>query len=650
MSESDTYRDVCIPVELSGDVYVVSRDWLRSGLEYPERRRLEALIGKTYSTARGRVVEGTQSFDATIYVPEGEVLGFAVLDDTLPVLGSILHEFDSLELNVYLNSLMDRCLHTEYILPKQRSHLETDFVLPNLRCPDEGDREMGWEELQTSPRMLVVGAAGSGKTTLLRRLMLIELKRFNPGESALPVYVSLRRWDPEQSLTTYIQREIAELNGAKFAVNFNELAILGRVSVALDGFDEIPSEARPRAREGLRVFFDSYPKCRAIMTVRWGVEPDVSYFQRVEVRPMDFSQIRELTYHKLWSEKSWESFVGQLAAEPDVLQLARNPLILTLLIARFARNEVKPSFLNEVLDLTAQALMDEWDALRGIVRWQSGGLSSYRKAAYLRVIATHLAENEQQSFTVEEIAESLGRVSQDVSAGVLVDRLQESTGLICKLDENRWAFTHRIFYEYFSTMHWMARLKTAVQSIIEQLLQHPDWDVIQRYRLLGGLASDTTDLFSETFGARPEHSLGIARALTEAMTQRLTVDPQVLVSYGSYIRDTLERYLSNVRAPAEGPPASSGSFLRLEFGQIRARGETDLLAQLFEAMHRVRGGSGAESLAAALSESPMIIVRNLAEFIRAEGTFTTNVEEDAGRITLNLAIYPVSGTEKATAH
>jgi hypothetical protein len=481
--------------------------------------------------------------------------------------------------------------------------------------------------------------------------MMTELKRFNAGQSALPIYTSLRRWDPDQSLASHIQREIAELNGASFAGHFSELAALGKISVALDGFDEIPTEVRVQAMSGLRIFLDEYPRCRTILTTRWGVEPGIAHFQRVEIRPLEFSQIRELSYHKLWSDRSWENFLGQLAAEPDVLQLARNPLLLTLLIARFSRNEVKPSYLNEVLDLTTQALMDEWDALRGILRWQSGGLSSYRKAAYLRVIATYLTENDRHSFTVSEIAGPIGKVSQDIPADILLARLQESTSIICQVDDEQWSFTHRIFHEYFSTMHWMARLRAAVQTIVARLRQSPEREVVQRYRLLGGLASDTTDLFTETFGAISGHSIGVALALTEAMTQRLTVDPNILVSYGEYVRIVLERYLGNAQVLESVPVTSvEKNILTFLAPVANTPEEESLLIRLFEAMHRVRQGSGGEALSVALAKSRSNVIRQLARLICVEGTFEIVIEDSREVRTMNLAVHRVSEGGKATTH
>lgn len=89
-------------------------------------------------------------------------------------------------------------------------------------------------------RMVVTGAAGAGKTVLALELLLSLLERRLP-EQAVPVRLSLAKWNPDISLEAWLVREIADTygTGARAA-----RALVGQrlVLPVLDGLDEMDGE------------------------------------------------------------------------------------------------------------------------------------------------------------------------------------------------------------------------------------------------------------------------------------------------------------------------------------------------------------------------------------------------------------------------
>lgn len=144
--------------------------------------------------------------------------------------------------------------------------------------------------------MLVIGQAGAGKTTLLRRWVLKEATqtRLSPKRN-LPVYIALRHWRGQQSIANYAQREVATLGGERLAKLFGTLCQAGRITLILDGLDEVPFTLRERACNSIKEFEGKYSNSNLIISTRYGVEPaQLSNFLKVEVVPFDQSQIQEI--------------------------------------------------------------------------------------------------------------------------------------------------------------------------------------------------------------------------------------------------------------------------------------------------------------------------------------------------------------------
>jgi hypothetical protein len=114
-------------------------------------------------------------------------------------------------------------------------------------------------------RLVVLGEPGAGKTMLMVGLVLDLLARRSPG-GPVPVLAPLASWDPVRQdlhtwlgatlITDYPDLASAPPAGSAGSNRFQALLAAGLIVPILDGLDEIPQPARPRAitriNEGLK--------------------------------------------------------------------------------------------------------------------------------------------------------------------------------------------------------------------------------------------------------------------------------------------------------------------------------------------------------------------------------------------------------------
>lgn len=113
-----------------------------------------------------------------------------------------------------------------------------------------------------SGRLIIAGAPGSGKTSAAVVLILAVLKyreQLPPKDRQdvpVPVLFTAHDWDPRQELVAdWLTRRLQEtyplFTGRSGAANARALLTAGRVTLILDGLDEIAGELRPAAVQAL---------------------------------------------------------------------------------------------------------------------------------------------------------------------------------------------------------------------------------------------------------------------------------------------------------------------------------------------------------------------------------------------------------------
>jgi hypothetical protein len=231
-----------------------------------------------------------------------------------------------------------------------------------------GDRKVA-DVLATVPtgRLVVLGEPGAGKTMLMVGLVLDLLRpgRRRSGEP-VPVLASLASWDPDRQdlhgwLGAVLATDYPDLAGpppprSAGETRFEALVEAGLILPVLDGLDEIPETARPRAiarinnelKPGEQVVVTCRPEqYQAAVSPQNG--PGVSLrAAAIQLRTLEFDEVaRYLRTHAGTTAKSRWDFLDTLGAESPARQALTTPLMAGLARAIYNPHPADPDNWNE---------------------------------------------------------------------------------------------------------------------------------------------------------------------------------------------------------------------------------------------------------------------------------------------------------------
>lgn len=624
----------CMPVEATQGHYAMAREWLASNLSLIPETELRESLQEKFERKGGVVLIAGSLCQTTVYIPkDNDDFCYVIVDSENKPFDSetqtklISESF----LEDYLQRITKDFGHSEGILPEQRSYLITDYLdrTCEFHLPSGKRRVSDWRAVARGSRLLLVGQAGAGKTTLLRRIAIgLANDDFSSDDYRLPIYIQLRNWNENRSIERLVQHELAVFSAGDFSANYFQLTKSGRLLFLFDGFDEIATERRTKALDDLKCFMRKNLTCRFVVSTRPSVIPKIEDFDFTEciLKDLSTSQVQELCWRKFsekekFSEKniSWKSFWTRLDSEPDVADLSKNPLILTLLIAKFVRDSLSPHFVGEVLSAAIDALTDEWDSVRGVRRNIEKTLTPKLQLALLRHLAVNVSSKGRSEFTYSDYLKMMDGMAINESPRIVLQQLEEQTGLVCKTKKNTWKFSHQTVQDYL----YSAQLSGESASTLK--LDPLNSEMVWRYACWN--VSDASELLRSKLTAPYcyEHVM----SATKALTQNLFVHTDVIRAYSLSTIWLLEKLCSGLEIvffENEDVYVKNIKFsCRLTCLVSR---ESDLynLKNLLLALHNARDGVANRELRQRIENSRIEIVKNFSPILNGEGHLKCEVK------------------------
>jgi len=328
------------------------------------------------------------------------------------------------------------------------------------------ERVKGFEAVEEFQKLVVLGKPGAGKTTFMKYLAMSCLSNRFHGE-LMPIFVTLKAYAEERgqpSLENYILKEFAKRKVSQDVAK--QLLDNGRALILLDGLDEVKKEDDRRVKQDIDQFSRDWLKNRFAITCRIAAREYLfDKFTEVEVADFDDGQIE--TFVNNWfrerDESKAERLLERLKGNKPVKELAKSPLLLTLLCLVFGERNDFPPKRSELYREGLEVLMKKWDAKRNIEREIIyKHLSPQNKEDMLGQIAFNTFVNGEYFFRQEDLQRqikdyicNLPEASADPDAlrldsEVVLKAIEHHHGLLVERARNIYSFSHLTFQEYFA--------------------------------------------------------------------------------------------------------------------------------------------------------------------------------------------------------
>ena len=374
-------------------------------------------------------------------------------------------------------------------------------------------------------RLAIIADPGYGKTTLTRYLTLNyadQAHREFGAADCLPILLLFRdvhsQIQDEQtpSLPALILNQVNKLPRCQdldvSAQWFKQRLDQGKCLVMFDGLDEVPNARREQVSKWVNWQMRAYPSQFILTSRPHGY--DSSLFQGIaRVGILDFTVkdkdafinkwYRAMLWHKKW-ETLWQrsqkqpqgqqlsetqaraqceaeaseaakELMGQIVRTPALNDLAKNPLLVTIIAATYEAFEYLPNKRVKLYKKMFDLLLEN----RPYRRETSLTVASVEESQpILQQLAFKLTEAGQEKFTPkhgsEWIADKLAQIqlSEPIKPKDFLKEIQTIAGLLAGEEGDLYEFTHKTFQEYLTALEIH---ENYANDYLLQRLDDTDW-------------------------------------------------------------------------------------------------------------------------------------------------------------------------------
>ncbi|WP_339156581.1 NACHT domain-containing protein [Actinomadura luteofluorescens] len=338
-----------------------------------------------------------------------------------------------------------------------------------LQYEEDNRRKDVYERMNQAVRMVLLGGPGAGKSLFLKHVLL-QWVNANRNDR-VPVLVELHQCNSfAGNLRDLIAAEFEKGALKKSGLFVDRALHAGKLEIFFDGLDEVGRDEQARVVKELNDFARMYSECKIVVTCRTTAyygQLDADYEQVLRIAQFDDASIQR--FLKKWPEIGGSEGVNRvfsaLRSNPELMGLARNPLVLTIISYLQSGDRVDvvgplPTSRAQFFQVTVTHLLDR-DRLLGR-KFVSGNYPIGRKLLVLEKIALALQENstahgdrlEIDSDKVLELVETLlpGFDLGSEHASRLLEEIVNRSQLLVALNraQSRFAFAHLVLQEYLA--------------------------------------------------------------------------------------------------------------------------------------------------------------------------------------------------------
>jgi len=326
------------------------------------------------------------------------------------------------------------------------------------------------EAVDKYPCVILLGDPGCGKSTALENLAY----QFADQPEKLPIPLRLSEFDTGMSLNDFIIQgwggslEAGHWGAKELAAHLEKYLEAGRLFFLFDALNEMPVEGyRERCLE-LRRFIEekSCQENRFLVTCRiLDYSEELSGLQRVEIQPLDDDRIQVFLQNELseeWGEL-WQILTQGDDSGHCLLEMARNPYLLTLMIDVFEEDNQLSMNRADLMRRFTQILMDWSKAKCPPAQWldadvQSAALSAMAFEMQLRSgFGTKVKTEQVKAIMPQEVQIDPNWPPQPSPPDQVLSLAANANIIEMPVDRRTMRFYHQLLQEYFAALQMLKR-------------------------------------------------------------------------------------------------------------------------------------------------------------------------------------------------
>jgi predicted NACHT family NTPase len=356
------------------------------------------------------------------------------------------------------------------------------------------ERVPGLQAVQQYSKLIVFGKPGAGKTTFLKYLA-IQCMDDHVQKNRFPVFIILKDFaeKPEQpSILEYITHQLSICKLIDASIKVEQLLEQGRVLILLDGLDEVGEKDTKRVLKQIQDFSNQFHTNHFVITCRIAAK-EYTFEKFTEVEIADFNEDQIATFTQNWFQLSdpvkGERFIQKRKENKPILELATNPILLTLFCLVFGETGKFPANRSKIYTEGINILLKKWDVNRNIERNQVyKNLSLQRKKDLLSYIALTTFEQNHYFFKqktvqgyitdfISDLQEACTETKElQLDSEAVLKSIEAQHGLLVERAKGIFSFSHLTFHEYFAankfaTISDSEKLKNALQNLASHITE-----------------------------------------------------------------------------------------------------------------------------------------------------------------------------------
>jgi len=330
--------------------------------------------------------------------------------------------------------------------------------------------------------LFILGKPGAGKTTFLK---YIALQAAEQNIDKVPIFVSLKQWaDSGLELLPFITERF-DICGFPAAQTFVEELLKSDSAIVLfDGLDEVNQEAGQRDKQtrAMNNFVDKYDRMQCLITCRIAAS-DYSFQPFTYVELADFAENQIRTFVGKWFREDKETrdkFLTEFKSDENkgLRDLARTPLLLTLLCLAFNETLTFPQRRVEIYEEAVDVLLRKWDSSRRIKRDEIyRKLSLGHKENMLARIAAETFEKNEYFIPQQELEKRIADYVKNIpphdtneatNGEAILKSVEAQHGIFVERAREVYSFSHLTLQEYFTAKYIVANAgKSTLTNLVK---------------------------------------------------------------------------------------------------------------------------------------------------------------------------------------